>query len=206
MKIPDMGIKNTADNYGTIAKWLHWSTALLFLGAYASVYFRHWFTEEKTPENWTALQLHLSFGVTIAVVVTLRIIWRIFNRPPELEPGTKLEHVAAHAGHYALYAIMIVMPITGYIGTGVDTEFFFMFDIPKFESTPLFVTLVSDGLGISFKEFEKPIDFIHKEVLGAWLVWMLILGHVLAALYHHFVKKDRTLHKMTDSKPSNQSA
>lgn len=195
-----MSLKNTANNYGLIAKWLHWVVVILFLASYISVYYRHWFTEDKTPENWTALQLHLSIGVTIAVVVVLRIIWRVTNRAPNLEPGTKLEHFAAHAGHYALYAIMIVMPITGYVGTGVNTEYFFMFDIPKFESTQLFVSLVNNGLGIEFKEFEKPIDFIHKNILGEWLVWLLILGHVLAALYHHFVKKDRTLQKMTINK------
>ncbi|WDE01260.1 cytochrome b [Thalassomonas actiniarum] len=195
-----MEFKNTADNYGTIAKWLHWGTAVLFLASYMSVYYRHWFTEEKTPENWTALQLHLSVGVTIAVVVALRLVWRLTNRVPDLEPGSKLEHLAAHAGHYALYAIMIIMPITGYVGTGVNTEYFFLFDIPKFEETPLFVSLVSEGLGLSFKEFEAPIDFIHKEILGAWLVWMLILAHVMAALYHQFVKKDRTLAKMTTNK------
>ena len=195
-----MSLKNTAENYGSIAKWLHWSTAVLFLGSYVSVYYRHWFTEAKTPENWTALQLHLSIGVTIAVVVALRIIWRLSNRVPDPEPGTRLEHLAAHVGHHALYAIMIIIPVTGYIGTGVNTEYFFMFDIPKFESTPLFTTLVTDGLGITFKEFEKPVDFVHKDIMGAWVVWLLILGHVAAALYHQFVKKDRTLHKMTVSK------
>lgn len=195
-----MGVKNTTDNYGSIAKWLHWVTAALFLGAYLSVYYRHWFTEEKTPENWTALQLHLSFGVTIAVVVVLRIIWRLTNRPPNFEPGTRLEHLAAHAGHYALYAVMIIMPITGYIGTGVNTEFFLLFDIPKFESTQAFEYFVSNGLGMTFKEFEEPIDFVHKNILGEWLVWLLILGHVLAALYHHFIRKDRTLLKMTVDK------
>ncbi|WDE13953.1 cytochrome b [Thalassomonas haliotis] len=195
-----MELKNTADNYGTIAKWLHWGTAVLFLASYMSVYYRHWFTQEKTPENWTALQLHLSVGVTIAVVVVLRIVWRMTNRVPDLEPGSKLEHLAAHAGHYALYAIMIIMPVTGYVGTGVNTEYFFLFDIPKFEDTQLFVSLVSEGLGLSFKEFEAPIDFIHKDILGAWLVWILILAHVLAALYHQFFKKDRTLAKMTTNK------
>ncbi len=195
-----MSIKNTANNYGVIAKWIHWVTAILFLGSYISVYYRHWFTEEKTPENWTALQLHLSIGFTIAVIVALRIIWRIANRVPDLEPGTRLEHLAAHLGHYSLYAIMIIMPITGYVGTSVNTEFFFMFDISKFEDTQLFVSLVSNGLGITFKEFEEPIDFIHKNILGAWLVWLLILGHVSAALYHQFVKKDRTLEKMAFDK------
>ena len=195
-----MSLKNTAEDYGSIAKWLHWSTAVLFLGSYISVYYRHWFTEKETPENWIALQLHLSIGVTITVIVALRIIWRLSNRVPDLEPGTKLEHLAAHVGHLALYAIMVIMPVTGYIGTGVNTEYFFLFDIPKFEHTQLFTTLVSDRLGMTFKEFEKPVDFIHKDIMGAWVVWLLILGHVSAALYHQFVKKDRTLYKMTISK------
>lgn len=192
-----MTIRNTPYQYGSIAKWLHWTTALLFLASYISVYYRHWFTEDKTPENWAALQLHLSIGISIAVIVALRIIWRITNRVPDLEPGTRWEHLAAHAGHYALYAVMIIMPITGYLGTGVDTEFFFLFDIPKFASTPMFDTLVHNGLGLTFDEFEAPLDFIHKKIMGKWLVWMLILGHVAAALYHHFVKQDRTLRKMT---------
>lgn len=192
-----MTIKNTAENYGSIAKWFHWLTAILFLASYGAVYYRHWFTEEKTPENWISLQLHLSIGITIAVIVVLRIIWRIMNQNPEPAPGTRLEHMAACIGHYALYAVMIIMPITGYIGTGVNTEYFFLFDIAKFESTAMFQTLVADGMGLTFKEFEKPIDFIHKEIMGAWLVWLLIVGHAGAAMYHHYVKKDRTFKKMT---------
>lgn len=190
-------MKNTAENYGTIAKKLHWLTALMFLGAYMSVYYRHWFTEEGTPGNWTALQLHLSIGISLLVIVALRIIWRISNRIPDLEKGTKLEHLAAHVGHYALYAVMIIMPVTGYLGTSVDTEYFFMFDITKFDSTPLFTSLVTERLEVSFKEFEEPLDFIHKEILGAWLAWILILGHAGAACYHHFIRGDRTLKKMT---------
>jgi len=195
-----MPIKNTTDNYGSIAKWFHWLTAVLFLASYSAVYFRHWFTVKETPENWIALQLHLSVGVSIAVIVVLRIIWRIINRVPNPEPGTSAEHLAAHIGHYMLYAIMLIMVVTGYIGTGVSTDYFFIFEIVKFEHTKLFSTLVGEGLGITFKEFEKPVDSIHKDLLGAWLVWLLILGHVMAALYHHYIKKDRTIYKMTRDK------
>ena len=53
---------------------------------------------------------------------------------------------------------------------------------------------------MSFKDFEEPIDFIHKQVMGEWLVWLLILGHALAALYHHFAQGDRTLRKMTNGR------
>ncbi|MFT5925056.1 MAG: cytochrome b561 [Paraglaciecola sp.] len=195
-----MTIKNTAQTYGCVAKWIHWLTVLFFLAAYCSVYYRHWFTEDKTAENWTALQLHLSIGISIAVLVILRIVWKLMNRTPNLEPGTKFEHFTAKSGHLVLYGIMIIMPLTGYFGTGANTEFFFLFDIPKFESTGLFTTLFAEGLGLSFAEFEKPLDFIHKDIGGAWLVWLLILGHAMAALYHHFVKQDRTLIKMTFDK------
>lgn len=191
-----MKADNNLESYDTIAKWLHWTTAVLFLAAYVSVYYRQWFTEAKTPENWNALHIHLSVGVTIGVLVILRIIWRITHKAPAPEPGTKLEHQAAHLGHLALYAIMVLAPLTGYMGTGLATDFFFLFEIPKFEETWLFNVIVADGLGMSFEAFEKPIDFIHKNILGEWLIWLLILGHLAAALHHHYVKKDRTLIKM----------
>ena len=100
-------------------------------------------------------------------------------------------------GHYLLYAAMVLMPLTGYIGTGVNTEYFLMFDIPKFESTELFNLLVIDGLGMTFEAFEKPIDNFHKIIMGEYVLLMLIFGHVAAALYHHIILKDRTLKKMT---------
>ncbi len=192
-----MAYKNTHYTYGSIAKWLHWSIAILFLFSYVTVKYRHWFTVKDTPENWNALQLHLSVGITIAALVLLRVIWRIINRIPDEEPGSRLAHLAAKIGHYSLYAMMIIMPITGYIGTGVNTDFFFLFDIPKFESTQIYTTIVTNGLGISFKEFEAPIDYVHKELGGELIVLFLIGGHFLAAMYHHFIKKDRTLRKMT---------
>ena len=117
-----------------------------------------------------------------------------------MSPGSRIAHFAAKSGHYFLYAMMIIMPLTGYIGTGVNTEYFFLFDIIKFESTQLFTAFVTNGLNMTFKEFEEPIDFIHKEVGGELLVLLLVGGHMLAALYHHYVKKDRTLRKMTVDK------
>ena len=192
-----MGIRNTSLNYGSIARWLHWIIAFLFLMSYCTVYYRHWFTEEKTPENWLALQLHLSVGITIAVFVVLRIIWRVTSQLPDPEPGPQWAHQVAHIGHYLLYAAMILMPLSGYIGTGVNTEYFMLFDIAKFESTAFFNVLVTERLGMSFGAFEKPVDYFHKEVMGEYVLLFLIFGHIAAALYHHFICKDRTLKKMT---------
>ena len=195
-----MPLKNSQHSYGAIAKWFHWVIAFLFLMSYCTVYFRHWFTEEKTPENWIALQLHLSVGITVAALVILRIIWRLMNQLPDPEPGPRWAHQAAHLGHYLLYAAMILMPLSGYIGTGVNTEFFLWFDIPKFESTALYHALVTEGLGLSFEAFEKPVDIFHKEIMGEYLLLFLIFGHIAAALYHHFIRKDRTIRKMMPEK------
>jgi len=189
-------LKNSALNYGTVARTLHWLTAALFLVAYIAVYYRQWFTVPKTSQNWTALQLHLSVGISIAVLVVLRIIWNRMNIQPHPEPGTRLAQLGAKAGHLALYVILIAMPVTGYLGTGVATDWFFLFEVPKFSDTWLFEALVQGGLGMSFEEFEVPVDFIHKQG-GATIVWILILGHAGAALYHHYVLQDRTLVKMT---------
>jgi len=195
-----MGLKNTAEAYGSIAKWFHWVTALLFFASYCTIYYREWFAESEL-ENWSTIQLHLSIGITLGGLVTLRIIWRFLNRSPEREPGTKLQHIAVQIGHYTLYAIMIIMPITGYLsiadylssGRGSIT-YFLLFDITSFKGIQIF-----NLLGFSLEALEDPADFIHS-YLGTWVVWLLILGHISAALYHHFIKKDKTIYKMTSIK------
>ena len=196
-----MQYRNTNDNYGVIAKTLHWLTAFLFLGSYATVYYRRWFTDEGTAENWDILQLHLSIGVSVGVLVLLRIFWRLTNKVPEEESGAKLQHQAAKVGHLALYGVMIVMPVTGYLGTAAATEYFGLFEISKFPDTRLYTQIIQPALGVEFDAFEKPIDFLHKDILGAWLVWILIIGHAAAALSHHYLKNDRTLKKMTSGRP-----
>jgi cytochrome b561 len=188
-----MSIKNTTEAYGSIAKWFHWVSAALFLISYCAIYFRNWFAESEF-EKWSSLQLHLSIGITVGVVVTLRIMWRFLNQTPQLEPGSRLEHLAVNVSHYTLYAIMTIMPITGYMFTRANTEYFFLFDITQFRDTQFF-----NVTGITFEKLAKPADLIHS-YLGAWVVWLLILGHILAALHHHFIKKDRTLYKMTSYK------
>lgn len=192
-----MHIKNTDEAYGSIAKWFHWIIALLFLVSYCAVYYRHWFAQSEL-EKWTAIQLHMSIGITVAVVVSLRIFWRFFSPMPKPEPGTRLQHLAAHVGHYALYAVMIIMPLTGYLsiadylssGRG-NITYFLLFDITGFRDIQIYSLA-----GFTLEQLEEPADLIHS-YLGAWVVWSLILGHILAALYHHFIRKDKTLCKMT---------
>jgi len=191
--------RNTSQRYGLVAILLHWIIALGFLGSYISVYYRQWLTEEQTPENWLALQMHLSFGITIAAFVILRVIWKLTNTTPAALPGTKLEHFAARSVHTILYAVMIIMPITGYMGTSVATEYFMQLNIPKFSDTQLYQVVVEGWLGMTWESFEPPIDWIHK-TSGEYFIWVLILIHAGAALYHHFGRRDIVLKRMLSPK------
>ena len=196
-----MQMKNTNNHYGFVAICLHWIVALGFLGAYVAVYYRHWFSTggfsmTELNSNMISLYLHLSFGITVAVFVALRIIWKSMNKTPDDVPGSsKFEHFAAHSMHWVLYAVMIIMPITGYMGTKLDTNFFFLFDIPKFNDTPLYSLIVEQWLQTDWESFEPVMDAIHKNG-GAYVVWALIAIHAGAALYHHFVRKDDVLKRM----------
>ena len=75
----------------------------------------------------------------VGVLVVPRLIWRLTNVQPVEVPGTKLEHLLAKAAHVGLYGLMIIMPLTGYLGTGGAAPIdFYLFTIPKFPNTWLF--------------------------------------------------------------------
>lgn len=190
-----MSIKSTKHSYGSVARALHWVMAVLFLAAWGAVQYRQQFTEPRTAENLAALQAHLSIGMLLMALVLLRIAWRLCEHTPAPLPAPRWQQWAARAGHLSLYALMLIMPITGFMGTGLATDFFGLFTIPKFEDTPL-AALLFQAEG-SYDAFEEVVDFIHQDLLGAWLLWLFIGGHALMALYHHFRLRDNTLRRIT---------
>ena len=190
-----MQIRNTRQTYGLIAILLHWMIALGFLIAYVSVYYMRWYTKADTSENLTALQIHISIGVSVGAFVVLSIIWKAINATPEDVPGTCLEHIAAHIVRLGLYAIMIIMPITGYLGMKRPPMLLFSLQIPNFEETAIFETIVAGWMGLTFNEFERVVDLIHH-LGGRWIFWWPIALHAGAAVYHHVIRKDIALKRM----------
>ncbi|GAB5451175.1 MAG: hypothetical protein Hals2KO_15030 [Halioglobus sp.] len=116
-------------------------------------------------------------------------------KQPNEVPGSRLEHLAARGAHIMLYAVMIILPLSGYLGTGGSSQLFFFIDIPRFADTQVFTTVVEGWMGLDWDQFEAPMDFVHKQG-GAYVVWVLIAAHAGAALYHHFVRKDTVLKRM----------
>lgn len=194
-------MRNTKAGYGAVAITLHWIVAAAFIANYALVYYSHWFTEPRSDLSRSLSSVHTAIGVSVLVFVGLRIVWRLTNQQPDDVPGTRLEHMASHVVHIVLYGIMIAMPLTGYLGYGGSSNLFFAMEIPSFQYTWLFTTIISEGLGLGWDTFEGAMDFLHKSV-GAYAVLAIVALHVGAALFHHFIRRDDVMVRMMSPKIS----
>ena len=168
--------------YTPIAKGLHWLMAVLILGLLAlGIYMSDL---PLSPQKLTLYSWHKWAGVTVFVLVWLRLLWRITHRPPALpETLSPLMRLAAHAGHAALYGLMVAIPLTGWLmssAKGFQTVWFGVLPIP-------------DLLGRD-RELGDLLQQVHK--LLNLLLMLTLAGHVAAALWHHFVLKDDTLRRM----------
>ena len=193
--MPSIAYKNTEYSYGFISIVLHWIVAFAFIANYAIIYYKDWFVPAKTEQAKALFSYHTAIGVSVIVLVVLRIIWRLLNKQPDEVPGSHIEHLAAHGAHIMLYAVMIIVPLSGYLGTGSLSQLFFFIEIPRFADTQIFSTVIEGWMGLTWEQFEAPMDFIHKQG-GAYFVWVLVVAHAGAALFHHFIRKDVVLKRM----------
>lgn len=191
--------KNTSNQFGAMTRLFHWSMATAFIVCCLLAYYIIWFIlpygGKKDPMFMPLINLHWVLGIFVGVLVIPRLIWRIRNpQPPGIHiTHLRIEHWMVHAAHWALYALMIIMPITGYIGTGRDTDFY-LFTVPNFRDTAFFTWLCS-VFGFTWQTFEPPVDVIHH-FLGKTLVPLIVVLHIAAAFFHHYVNRDAVLNRM----------
>jgi len=176
--------------YAFVAIVLHWLIAAAIVGMIAV----GWTMGDMPPgaEQFALVQLHKSVGIAILALSIARIIWRLMNPPPPAPPGPALATRLASLAHAGFYALMILMPLSGWLLVSVSTA-----DV----STRLFSTLPwphipgFSGLGEATREaIEEPVEFIHSKL--AWVMIALLVLHVLGALRHHFILRDGLLARM----------
>lgn len=170
---------DTKERYGTITRIFHWGMAFLVLWQ-----FLKFFDRINDGEHWvgeTLVSWHVSIGTLLLILVVLRLIWALKQRDnrPENDPAVA---GLARAGHRLLYALLIFMPIAGMmyiLGNGFGVT---AFGIQLFAGS----------------ETETPwmlaIGNLHSP--AAWLLLIVVIGHIGMALVHHFVKKDGVLQRM----------
>lgn len=175
--------RNTNDGYGSIARLLHWLTALVVIGLFA---LGLWMVELSYYDPWyrRAPDIHKGVGVLLAITLLLRIAWRLTNPQPEPEPNhSPVERRLARIAHGLLYLLLLATMTAGYLISTADgraVEVFGLFSIPA--------TL--QGL-----ENQEDLAGIVHFYLAVTLITLATL-HALAALKHHFLDHDRTLLRM----------
>lgn len=174
-----MSLKSQTNRYGSVAIAIHWLTAIAILGMLISGLAAANSIDPQT--QFTLLRGHAIMGMLIGVLTVFRIIWWLaFDKRPADQPGlSRLQKGAAHAVHYGLYVVILVMVGSGFatvITTGANLQLFGAapLPLPNFELAPPFT-----------------VHGIVARVLIA-----LLLGHIGAALYHQFIKRDRLLARM----------
>lgn len=166
--------------YNSVARALHWSIALLVLfNLFTGIF------GESFEKVWATMPLHKATGLLILMLSLARLGWRLTNAPPafaaDMQPALRL---IARVTHTALYVLMLVLPITGWIFSSAGKwplSIYGLFDWPKF---PL--TKAMPIVGAAHEA---------HEILGYGFAALVVL-HFSAALYHHFALKDATLRRM----------
>jgi cytochrome b561 len=122
--------------------------------------------------------------MTILMLAVLRLLWRLFNRPPALPSGmSPVEKKLARAAHALFYVFLFVMPLTGW-----------MMSSAKNYSVSWFDQFTWPNLIVPNEHAFELLKSTHDTL--SWLLFTLALLHILAALKHHFWNKDDVLKRM----------
>jgi cytochrome b561 len=178
-----MMTSDTPTSYDPLLRWIHWITAVLFIAAMLIGLYCGWQPPGTSPRR-ELLELHKSLGVTLFGLAMLRLIVRAATTAP-LEPKSfgPLVRLASKLNHWALYGVLLAMPITGYLFSsagGYSLKYFGMFSWPR--------------LFAGNHELAQTGEWLHGTL--AWFVYAVVALHIAATLWHVLVKQDETLARM----------
>ena len=174
-----MHVKNTVTEYGLISKLLHWISAiLLFIQIPLGFYL---VDLDFGPERLTVEDIHVTMGLSIFYIVILRLLYKIFNPTPKLEPSVfKGQKFLAKLNHILLYVTIISITISGILKKLFNGE-----------------TLMIIFKKIKIQDnFELGELFYDIHVISNYILIVLIIIHILAVVTHKLFFNDNLLKRM----------
>jgi len=169
--------------YNNTAIVFHWLIALLIflnfaMGLYMETFPKH------TPSNDAVLFYHASLGSLVFMLAVARLLWRLRHRPLALPDSiAKWQLTASHLLHWLLYVLMLAVPLSGIIhrqACAHPVSFFGLGALP---------TVVAQN-----EPLRLFTDTLHETLV--WVLAILVLGHIAAALKHRFIDRDAVLKRM----------
>lgn len=178
-----MNWRNNSVRYGSISIGLHWLMLLLIAAVYACIELRDLFP--KGSDLRAALKTwHFMLGLCVFVLAALRLLVRFASGPAPLidPPLPRWQQLTANTVHWALYGLMLGMPLAGWLILSSSGQVipFFGWELPA---------LVAEN-----RPFARWIKEVHETAGTAG--YFLIGFHAAAALFHHYVLRDNTLRLM----------
>lgn len=171
------------DRYKTLARWLHWSVALLVL-AMLPVGFLMVQQGLSRPFQNALFVFHKNTGVIVALLVFARLLYRWRNPPPPLPLSLpQWQRRVSNWTHGILYGLIVLMPVSGYVRVRAGG----------------FPIEMLDAMGIgTFLPKSEALANAAKSLhyAGAWALAILVVLHVGAALQHALIKRDGIFQRM----------
>jgi cytochrome b561 len=169
--------------YSPILIALHWFMFVLLAVVFTTIEIRGQFPRGSDARELVKA-LHFMLGMSVLLLVVIRLAIRLSSKTPAIVPAPKLwENLLAKLVHLSLYAFMIFMPIAGWIILSAEGHAvpFFGLELPP---------LVDKNEALA-----EQVEDLHKQI-GA-IGYYLIALHVVAGLFHHYVKRDNTLKRIS---------
>jgi cytochrome b561 len=185
-----MAVRNTKASWGFPARLLHWLIATIIIGMLGLGFYTAEIVTD-VYQQFGLVQIHKSWGFVVFCLVVIRVIWRLVNPSPDMpEHMPAHERALAHIGHYGLYVLMIVMPLSGWLMASAS-ELQEMYNI---RNMVFGLFEMPDPIVPGDKALEEFFATVHFWSAIAMLVFLV--AHIGAALKHHFIDKDTILRRM----------
>jgi len=177
-----MPVRNSRERYGAIPKAFHWLTVALVITGWLLGQFIDDLPEVLQPAGLVA---HIAIGTTVFLLLIMRLSWRFIDPPPSPEQTAlgRAAEIGAQTVHYALYALLVTIPIFG-----------MLVQFTRGNALPIFGLFEISSPWLKDRVLADSLVEIH-ELLANTLIVVASL-HGAAALMHHFVLGDRTLRRM----------
>lgn len=168
--------------YTHTAIFLHWLVALGLIGTFALGFYMQGLP--LSPNKLKLYSWHKWVGTTLLALIVVRLAWRMTHRAPDFPLGMgPMARMAAHAGHWLLYGLMLAIPVSGWLMSSAQG-----FQVVWFGVLPLPDLVSKDAaLGALLKDVHIVLNYT---------LLVAVVGHVVMALQHHFIKKDTVLTRM----------
>jgi cytochrome b561 len=177
-------IRNTTSSWGSVARAFHWIIGLTIPCMLA---FGWWMNHiPERPDRFFYRNIHADVGYILLTLMVLRVIWRAINPTPALPGDTpRWQRIAAAISHGALYLVTFTVIGLGWAHSGARPQgdygsFFGLFHVPQFTSPD---KAAADA-------------FEDRHIFFAYVLLALIVIHLAAAIWHHFIKRDRVTARM----------